>query len=135
MSKPTSARHERQKHFRYDVVGICTALLLTAISLFLLLRLWTFHPHIPIAYEGDGLLTLSAFRNIQLSNWYLTSRNLGYPFGQFLQDFPAVADGLSLLYAWLLVKILRDPVLAFNLFYLSSYLDRKSTRLNSSHRT
>ena len=122
MSEQTSEHFETTEHHRYDILGLCTTVLLTAISLFFLLRLWTFHPHVPITYEGDGLLTLSAFRNIQLSNWYLTSQNLGYPFGQFLQDFPAIADGLSLLYAWMLVKILRDPVLAFNFFYLSSYL-------------
>lgn len=58
---------------------------------------------------------------MQLNGWYSTSHNLGYPFGQKLQDFPAIADGLLLAISWLLVKLLRDPVLAFNAFFLLTF--------------
>jgi phosphoglycerol transferase len=91
------------------------------VALTILLKLWNFNPRIPITYEGDGLLMLDAFRNFQFDSWYFSSDLVGYPFGQNLQDFPAIADGFCLTLSWILVKLFRDPNLAFNIFYLSTY--------------
>lgn len=93
----------------------------TMVLLSLLLKIWTFHPRIPIIYDGDGLMMLSAFKNFQHTQWYFNSDLVGYPYGQHLQDFPAIADGFCLTLSWALVKIFRDPVLAFNLFFISTY--------------
>lgn len=94
---------------------------LITMVLFVLMRLWSFHPHIPVSYDGDGILTLAAFRNMQLHPGYMFSNLVGYPYGQHLQDFPAVGDAFCLSLSWLLVKILRDPVVAFNFFFLLTY--------------
>ena len=85
------------------------------------MRLWSFSPRIPFHYDGDGFLYLGSFRNMQDHFWYFFSDKVGYPYGQNLQDFPAPADGFSLSFSWILVKALRDPVLAFNVFFLLTY--------------
>jgi len=103
-------------------IADCAAVFLaTTLVLFFLLRLWTFHPHIPFHYDGDGLLTLGAFRNMQDHFWYFSSDKVGFPYGQHFQDFPAIADGFCLSLSWLLIKTLRDPVMAFNAFFFLTY--------------
>ena len=94
---------------------------LITLILCVLMRLWAFHPHIPVSYDGDGILTLAGFRNMQLHPGYMFSNLVGYPYGQHLQDFPAVGDAFCLSLSWLLVKVLRDPVVAFNIFFLLTY--------------
>ena len=107
--------------WRESLIDSVVVLFFVSLSLVIFFRLWTFHPHIPIHYDGDGLPVLGAFRNFQDHNWYFYSSKVGYPYGQHLQDFPAPADGFSLTLGWLLVKVLRDPVLAFNALFFLTY--------------
>lgn len=58
---------------------------------------------------------------MKIGSWYTSSSHTGFPFGQHLQDFPAIADNGLLLFSWILVRITNSPVLAFNAFYLSTY--------------
>ena len=106
---------------RESLIDSGVVILFVSIALTVLFRLWTFHPRIPIHYDGDGLPYLGAFRNFQEHTWYFYSSKVGYPFGQHLQDFPAPADGFSLTISWILVKVLRDPVLTFNVFFFLTY--------------
>lgn len=95
---------------------------ITSIFLTLILRLWAIDLGTPVIYDGDGLLMLDAFKNFHLNNWYFTSDLLGFPYGQSLQDFPAIADGFCLVLSWMLVKVFGNPVVAFNIFYLLTFL-------------
>lgn len=97
-------------------------MLCSIIAVFFLFQLWSFHPFIPISYDGDGLLTLNGLRNIQLHGWYFSTQNLGAPFGQNLHDFPAVADNLHLLLLWFGIKLFRNEFLVFNLYFLGAYV-------------
>jgi phosphoglycerol transferase len=103
------------------LVDSIAVFLASTLVLFFLLRLWTFHPRIPFHYDGDGILTLGAFRNMQDNFWYFSSDKVGFPYGQQLQDFPAIADGFCLTLSWILIKVLRDPVMAFNAFFFLTY--------------
>ena len=87
-----------------------------------LFRLWELRPRVPILYHGDAVLTMGAFKNMLLGGWYSSSDLLGVPYGQDLRDFPAVGDLLHLIVSWCLVMVTRDPVLAFNVFFLASFL-------------
>ncbi len=87
-----------------------------------LFRLWELRPRVPILYYGDAVLTMGAFKNMLLGGWYSSSDLLGVPYGQDLRDFPAVGDLLHLIVSWCLVMVTRDPVLAFNVFFLASFL-------------
>jgi phosphoglycerol transferase len=59
---------------------------------------------------------------MRFGNWYWSTNKLGAPFGQDLHDFPAVADNLHLAMLWVGVKVLRNEVLTFNLFFFGTYL-------------
>jgi phosphoglycerol transferase len=96
--------------------------LLAAFVLTVHMKLWELDFSIPLDYTVDNLLTLSGIRNIQLGNWYLTSNRLGFPHGQQLYDFPAIADGLPLAIVWLLTKCGASPAETSNLFFLSGYV-------------
>ena len=87
-----------------------------------LFRLWDLRPRVPILYHGDAVLTMGAFKNMLLNGWYSSSELLGVPYGQDLRDFPAGADLLHLMASWCLVMVTRDPALAFNVFFLASFL-------------
>ena len=108
-------------HLRQDLTAVAIALLLTALALIYFYELWDFHPRVPILYSGDGLLTLNGLRNMRFGNWYWSTKNLGAPYGQDLHDFPAVAENLHLVLLWCGVKILRDEVLTYNLFFFGTY--------------
>jgi len=101
---------------------LALTMLCSIIAVFFLFQLWSFHPFIPISYDGDGLLTLNGLRNIQLHGWYFSTPNLGAPFGQNLHDFPAVADNLHLLLLWFGIKLFRNEFLVFNLYFLGAYV-------------
>ncbi len=98
------------------------AMFCSIIAVFFLFQLWSFHPFIPISYDGDGLLTLNGLRNIKLHGWYFSTPNLGAPFSQNLHDFPAVADNLHLLLLWFGIKLFRNEFLVFNLYFLGAYV-------------
>ena len=87
-----------------------------------LFRLWELRPRVPILYHGDAVLAMGAFKNMLLTGWYSSSDLLGVPYGQDLRDFPAVGDLLHLMVSWCLVMVTRDPALAFNVFFLASFL-------------
>ena len=76
-----------------------------------LFRIWELHPRVPVAYSGDAVLAMGAFKNMLLSGWYSSSDLVGVPFGQNLHDFPAVGDLSHLLLSWLLVVAGRDLAL------------------------
>ena len=97
-------------------VGLVLAVMLP------LFRLWELRPRVPLLYHGDAVLTMGAFKNMLLGGWYSSSDLLGVPYGQDLRDFPAVGDLLHLMVSWCLVMVTRDPVLAFNVFFLASFL-------------
>jgi phosphoglycerol transferase len=105
-----------------ELSALSIAIFLTVIALIFLYQLWDFHPRVPTVYWGDGLLTLNGLRNMRLGGWYWSTQKLGAPFGQDLHDFPAVADNFNLVLLWLGLKIFRDEVLTFNLFFFGSYL-------------
>ena len=114
----TACRRVLRAEVRASSVGI-GLVLAVMLPLF---RLWDLRPRVPILYRGDAVLTMGAFKNMLLTGWYSSSDLLGVPYGQDLRDFPAVGDLLHLIVSWCLVMVTRDPVLAFNVFFLASFL-------------
>jgi phosphoglycerol transferase len=113
---------EIKVHLKSEVLTIFVAILITSIAVVLIYQLWDLHPRVPILYSGDGLLTLNGLRNMRFGSWYWSTDKLGAPFGQDLHDFPAVADNLHLVILWIGVKLFRDEVLTFNLYFFGSYV-------------
>jgi phosphoglycerol transferase len=84
-------------------------------------RLTSFSLRQPIDFSGDSLLTMSAINNMIHHSWYFTTPNLGYPFGQTLQDFPAVADGIFLTVMRLLTLVVKNPAAIFNGLFIAAF--------------
>lgn len=117
-----SGRSGKSFDFRAESIALIVGLLATVFALIFVFQLWDFNPRVPIFYSGDGLLTLNGLRNMKFGNWYWSTNKLGAPFGQDLHDFPAVADNFHLAILWIGIKLLRNEVIAFNLYFFGSYL-------------
>lgn len=115
-------RSEQNFSFRSEIVAVGIALIATFVAVVFVFQLWGLNPRVPILYSGDGLLTLNGLRNMRFGSWYWSTDKLGAPFGQDLHDFPAVADNFHVIILWIGVKLLRDEVLTFNLYFFGSYL-------------
>jgi len=111
-----------EKDPRSEFLAVFVAIIITSIAVILIYQLWNLNPRVPILYSGDGLLTLNGLRNMRFGTWYWSTDKLGAPLGQDLHDFPAVADNLHLVILWIGVKLFRDEVLTFNLYFFGSYL-------------
>lgn len=83
--------------------------------------LFHFNLRIPIEFRGDSVLTMSSLQNMIHGGWYFETRQLGYPTGQALQDYPAVADGLLLVASRLLTVLSQNPAVAFNVLFLAAF--------------
>lgn len=75
----------------------------------------------PLDFRGDSLLTMSAIQNMIQNGWYFHTNHLGFPLGQYLQDFPAPADGLFLLSTKVLSQVFSNPANVFNFLVLSAF--------------
>jgi phosphoglycerol transferase len=123
---PTSQNHnasisKHKFHARPELSALSVAISLTVVALIFLFQLWDFNPRVPVSYSGDGLLTLNGLRNMRFGGWYWSTQKLGAPFGQDFHDFPAVADNFNLVLLWFGIKIFRNEVLTFNLFFFGTY--------------
>ncbi len=87
----------------------------------MLFRVWRLHPRVPVVYQGDAVLSMSAIRNISLTGWYSSTDLLGVPYGQNLLDFPAVGDFLHLVGLRFLVLFTDSPGLILNVFYFATF--------------
>lgn len=117
-----NGRSSEKSFVRSETWAVAVALAGTVVALIYVFQLWDLNPRVPILYSGDGLLTLNGLRNMKFGDWYWSTDKLGAPLGQDLHDFPAVADNLHLIILWAGVKLLRDEVLTFNLYFFGSYL-------------
>jgi len=103
-------------------------------------RLDQFNVHVPINFQGDSVLTMNSLQNMIHGHWYFETENLGFPTGQALQDYPALADGLFVLTARLLTLVFDNPALVFNalflmafpLNYLGSFIGLRMLRVRSA---
>jgi phosphoglycerol transferase len=84
------------------------------------LRLWHADLHFPFLYYGDAVWCLAWVKGMLENGWYLHNDYLGAPGAMDLHDFP-VLDSLFFLMLKLLVHATRDPVVAYNLFFLLGF--------------
>src|ERR687887_558825 len=84
------------------------------------LRLWHADLHFPFLYYGDAVWCLAWVKGMLENGWYLHNDYLAAPGAMDLHDFP-VPDSLFFLMLKLLVHATRDPVVAYNLFFLLGF--------------
>ena len=116
-----SERQPLRSVLRNEVgAAVCGQVLVGGIAV-LVLRMWTWRPHVPSSDFGDAVISMAVIKNVSLTGWYTTSEFLGAPYGQNLLDFPAVGDFLHLCLLWVMVMVWDSPALILNLFYVISF--------------
>ncbi|MFO0938641.1 MAG: hypothetical protein U0798_19230 [Gemmataceae bacterium] len=75
---------------------------------------------VPFYYHVDALLILPFVKETIESGTHWHTDRLGAPGIQELYDFPVI-DHFHFAILWLLGKIVRDPVVAFNVYHLATY--------------
>ena len=82
------------------------------------------HPTIPMAYAVDEVMFTSIFKVMLETGtpfpWY-TNFNYGAPLGTNLLDYPNI-DNLHFFLIYLLLQIFKDAVIAYNLYYLLTFV-------------
>src|SRR5436309_12376468 len=95
------------------------AVAVSVLVMYWALQLRHLHWHVPLCYQGDGLLCQMWIKGIREHGRYLENADLGAPLGQQMYDFP-LADTLHFVILKLLGAAVCDVGTAFNLYYLLS---------------
>ena len=97
------------------------SLLLTAVAVTFIMRLWRATWDAPFYNTGDAVASAAHFRTTMDTGWYEFTPKLGAPYGQHYHDFP-FSDELHPAMARLLGVFTDDLGVAFNLYYILGFL-------------
>ncbi|HEX2271417.1 MAG TPA: hypothetical protein VHH35_17865, partial [Pyrinomonadaceae bacterium] len=96
------------------------AVILCALILCFLLKLWRAEPRMPFHYRGDSLLHAMFTKGIVENGWYWENPSLGAPNQLLMYDFPAVDNSVAVILV--LIGLFTDrPFLILNIFYLLTF--------------
>jgi phosphoglycerol transferase len=88
----------------------------------LVLEVWNADLRVPFDYSGDASFTAAVVKNVVDDGALWENDELGAPRGQELYDFPVFAgDNVQLALVRAIGVVVRDPIVAFNLFYLLTF--------------
>src|SRR5687767_9320007 len=96
------------------------AVILCALILCFLLKLWRAEPRMPFYYNGDSLIHTAFIKGIVDNGWYWQNPSLGAPNGLQMYDLPAVDNSVAVILA-LIGSFTNDPFLVINIFYLLTF--------------
>ncbi len=96
------------------------AVVLSALVLCFLLKLWRADLHVPFHYNGDALLHAMFIKGIVDHGWYWQNPSLGAPGGLQMYDFPAVDNSAAVVIAFIGL-FTKQPFLVLNIFYLLTF--------------
>lgn len=123
---PPGAAREVPRLVRMAMVEVGGAALAGGLSLVVaaaVLRLWAWHPTVPLSYSSDALYYQEIVKGTLDHGWYLRNPDLGAPFGLASHDFPIVGnDSLQLLIVKVMGVFTKQPFLVTNAFYLLTYV-------------
>jgi phosphoglycerol transferase len=103
-----------------EVARYAVAVVVSVLVMYWALQLRHLHWHVPLCYQGDGILCQMWIKGILVRGWYLENPDLGAPLGQQMYDFP-LADTLHFAILKLLGSVVRDAGTTFNLYYLLTF--------------
>lgn len=96
------------------------AVILCALILCFLLKLWRAEPRMPFFYLGDSLLHSMFIKGLIENGWYWQNPSLGAPNMLEMYDFPAVDNSVAVILLWIGV-ITGRSFLTLNIFYLLTF--------------
>jgi phosphoglycerol transferase len=105
--------------------ALVESLAAAALALFaacLVLEVWNAELRRPFDYSGDASFTAAVVTNVVEEGALWENEELGAPRGQELYDFPVFAgDNAHLAIVRALGVVVRDPIVALNLFFLMTF--------------
>lgn len=96
------------------------AVILCALILCFLLKLWRADLRVPLHYNGDALIHTMFIKGIVDNGWYWQNPQLGAPNGLEMYDVPAVDNSAAVIMA-VIGLFTKNPFLVLNIFYLLTY--------------
>jgi phosphoglycerol transferase len=107
---------------RRGLVATLAAPVLALVAACLVLEVWNADLREPFDYVGDAAFTAAVVKNAVENGALWENDELGAPRGQELYDFPVWAgDNVQLAMVRAIGVVVRDPIVAFNLFYLLTF--------------
>jgi phosphoglycerol transferase len=107
---------------RRALVESLAAAALALVAACLVLEVWHADLREPFDYSGDAAFTAAVVKNVVEEGALWENEELGAPRGQELYDFPVFAgDNAQLAIVRVLGLVVRDPIVALNLFFLLSF--------------
>ena len=107
---------------RRTVFEALAAAALALVAACLVLEVWNADLRVPFDYVGDAAFTAAVVKNAVENGALWENDELGAPRGQELYDFPVWAgDNVQLAIVRAIGVVVRDPIVAFNLFYLLTF--------------
>jgi hypothetical protein len=107
---------------RRALVETLAAPVLALLAACIVLEVWNADLRVPWDYEGDAAFTAAVVKNAVEEGALWENDELGATGGQELYDFPVWAgDNVQLALVRALGVVVRDPIVAFNLFYLLTF--------------
>ena len=98
------------------------AAILALVAACLVLEVWNADLRVPFDYSGDAAFTAAVVKHAAEDGQLWENDELGAPRGQELYDFPVFAgDNVQLALVRALGVVVRDPIVAFNLFFLLTF--------------
>ena len=105
-----------------DAAFAAAAAALALLIACLVLEVWNADLRVPFDYSGDAAFTAAVVKNAVEEGALWENDELGAPRGQELYDFPVFAgDNVQLALVRAIGVVVRDPIVAFNLFYLLTF--------------
>jgi len=113
-----NAREPRSRDGLFAIVAV----LLATVGACLVLEVWNADLRVPFDYSGDATFTAAVVKHVVDDGALWENDELGAPRGQELYDFPVFAgDNVQLALVRAIGVVVRDPIVAFNLFYLLTF--------------
>jgi phosphoglycerol transferase len=105
-----------------EMIWPLSAAALALVAACLVLEVWNADLRVPFDYSGDAAFTAAVVKHAVEDGALWENDELGAPRGQELYDFPVFAgDNVQLALVRALGVVVRDPIVAFNLFYLLTF--------------
>lgn len=103
-----------------EFAGYAFAVVLCLLIVTWVLKLWRADLHIPLVYNGDGLLNSLWLKSLTEQGWYLTNPRVGAPGIFEMHDYP-LSENTHFGMLWLLARGTTDVGVLYNLYLLIGY--------------
>ncbi len=104
-----------------DLLWGTTAVLMSLLGAYMTLRLWKADLSVPLNLYGDNYLGPMTVKVLQTQGWYGWTPELGAPFGQDLDGWPAMVGDTWNLLAMKLLGFFLSPAATVNVFYILGF--------------